>query len=115
MRHEPDVPRVPDEPHWCARGESPSSVDAEIRARENEDRIHVPQHIERKIDARGDLERTEGVAGRCSRAPDEEEPSTDLEEKKRHNQWLDEFRTIDVPEHLHHCLVHPWAGGKHQV
>src|SRR5262245_11888382 len=37
MRHEADVRRVLDEAGWRARGEAPPGVDAEIRARENED------------------------------------------------------------------------------
>src|SRR5215472_17772264 len=55
MRHEADVPRILDESGGRARREAPSGVDAEIRPCENEDRVHVAQHVEGEVDARGDL------------------------------------------------------------
>ena len=56
MRHEADIPRVLDEASGRARGEVPPGVDAEIGPCENEDRIHVTQHVKGKVDARSDLE-----------------------------------------------------------
>ena len=51
MRHEADVPWVLDEAGGRARREAPSGVDAEIGACENEDRVHVAQHVKREVDA----------------------------------------------------------------
>ena len=56
MRHEADVPRVLYEAGWRARGETPPGVDAKICPCENEDRVHVAQHVKGEIDARRDLE-----------------------------------------------------------
>jgi len=56
MRHEADIPPVLDEAGGRARREVPPSVDAEIGPCENEDRIHVTQHVKGKVDARSDLE-----------------------------------------------------------
>src|SRR6516225_1622365 len=88
MRHEADVPRILDESGGRARREAPSGVDAQIRPCENEDRVHVAQHVEGEVDARGDLEGAEAVAGRGGQPPGEKEPSANLEKEERHHQRL---------------------------
>src|SRR5215470_8027686 len=64
MWHEADVPRVLDEAGRRARCEAPTGVDTEICACENEDRVHVAQHVKGEVDARGHLEGAEAVSGR---------------------------------------------------
>src|SRR5262249_39100686 len=61
MRHESDVPRILDESGGRARREAPSGVDAKICPCENEDRVHVAQHIKGEVDAGRDLEGAETV------------------------------------------------------
>src|SRR6516164_9737765 len=56
MRHEADIPPVLDEAGGRARREVPPGVDAEIGPCENEDRIHVTQHVKGEVAARSDLE-----------------------------------------------------------
>jgi hypothetical protein len=56
MRHKADVPRVRDEAGGRARREIPPGVNAEIDPCENEDRVHVAQHVKGEVDAQGDLE-----------------------------------------------------------
>src|SRR6516164_2664440 len=75
-------------PGGRARCEAPPGVDAEIRPCENEDRVHVAQHVEGEVDARGDLEGAEAVAGRGGQPPGEKEPSANLEKEERHHQRL---------------------------
>jgi hypothetical protein len=68
VRHEANVLRVFDETGGRARRETPPSVDPEICPCENEDRVHVAQHIKGDIDAGSDLNGAEAVAG-CRRLP----------------------------------------------
>src|SRR6516225_10143442 len=110
MRHEADVPRILDESGGRARREAPSGVDAEIRPCENEDRVHVAQHVEGEVDARGDLEGAEAVSGRRRMTPDEEEPGANLEEEERHHQRLQDVVAVHVAENFHHRVVRPFAG-----
>src|SRR5215469_2500571 len=62
MRHEADVPRVLYKASGRARREAPPGVDAEISPCENEDGIHVAQHVKGEVDAGGDLKGAEAVA-----------------------------------------------------
>ncbi len=115
MRHEADVPGVLDEASGRARREAPPAVDAEIRPRENKDRVHVTQHIKAEVDARGDLESAEAIAGRRRQTPGEEEPGADLKKEERNHQRLQNVGAVDVPKHFHHRVVRPFASGEHQV
>src|SRR5215831_18457192 len=86
MRQETDVPRILDHAGWVTRCKVPPGVDAEIRPSENEDRVHMTQHVKGEIYAGGDLEGAEAVAGCGCQTPDEEDPSANLEEYQRHQQ-----------------------------
>jgi hypothetical protein len=50
VRNEANIPGISDQPLRRARGERLARVYLKIRSGKNEDRIHVADHIERKID-----------------------------------------------------------------
>src|SRR5262245_22599315 len=105
MGQETDVPWVLDEAGRRSRGETPSHVNAQVCAGEDEDRIHVAKHVKGEIDARSDLKGTEAVARRRGVPPDKIEPSADLKEKKCDQERLQYLGSIDMTEDLHHRVI----------
>src|SRR5215475_15746548 len=75
----------------------------------------MTKHVKGEIDSRSDLKGKEAVVRQCGVPPDKIEPSSNLEEQKGDQNWLQYFGPIDVTEDLHHRVIDAWADQKGEM